>query len=89
MKHSVTDTTGPRVGLARGSKSRAESYNLRANLGILFSPKQKELVLKRLRGEPFTKTEREYYSRVVKKKLKALASSEIREVAEALAGKQP
>ena len=89
MKPSVTDRTGSRDGLAKGSKSRAETYHLRANLGILFSPKQKELVLKRLRGEPFTKTEREYYSRVVKKKLKALASSEIREVAEALAGKQP
>ena len=81
MKRSTTDRSG--------SGSWADSYDLRSNLGILFSPKQKELVLKRLRGEPFTKTEREYYSRVVKKKLKAVASSEIRKVAEALAGKQP
>ena len=77
------------TGPAKGSASREDSYRLRANLGILFSPRQKQLVLKKLRGEPFTKTEREYFSRVVKKKLKAVACSEIRKVAEALAGKQP
>ena len=38
-------------------------------LDLLFSEKQKELVFKKLRGQHLTKTEREYYSRVVKKKL--------------------
>ncbi len=47
----------------------------------LFAPKQKELVLKKDKGETFTRTEREYYSRIVKKKLEALANKEIREIA--------
>jgi hypothetical protein len=36
---------------------------------------------------PFTKTEQEYYSRIVKKKLEALANSEIRKIASALTKK--
>ncbi len=58
-----------------------ESAQLHLHLGTLFSPKQKELVFKRLNGESFTKTEKEYYSRVVKKKLLALTNSEVREIA--------
>ena len=53
----------------------------------LFSPKQKELVLKKYNGEPLTKTEQEYYSRVVKKKIGALANSELRRIATVLAKK--
>ncbi len=51
------------------------------HLNTLFAPKQKELVLKKDKGETFTRTEREYYSRIVKKKLEALANTEIREIA--------
>jgi len=54
------------------------------HLNTLFPPKQKELVLRKLNGEPLTKTEQEYYSRVVKRKLEALANSEIRKIATAL-----
>ncbi len=43
----------------------------------LFSPKQKELVLKKRDGKAFTKTEREYYSRIVRKKLDAIANEEM------------
>ena len=46
-------------------------------LNRLFSPKQKELVLKKRDAKPFTKTEREYYSRVVRKKLEAIASEKL------------
>jgi hypothetical protein len=46
-------------------------------LNRLFSPKQKELVLKKRDDKPFTKTEREYYSRVVRKKLEAIASEKL------------
>ena len=41
----------------------------------MFSPKQKELFKKRLEGLPLSKTEQEYYSRSVKKKVVALASA--------------
>ncbi len=51
-------------------------------LSLLLSPKQKELVKKKLRGETMTKTEREYFSRVVKKKLKALADPDLHRMAQ-------
>lgn len=60
---------------------RAWSAHLPALLDLLFSEKQKELVFKKLRGQHLTKTEREYYSRVVKKKLAAIADGEMQEVA--------
>jgi hypothetical protein len=41
-----------------------------------------------LKREPFTKTEREYYSRVVKKKLEAIADSELNEIADRLTKKR-
>jgi len=50
-------------------------------LDLLFSDKQKELVYKRLKGHHLTKTEREYYSRVVKKKRAAIADPEMQELA--------
>jgi hypothetical protein len=43
--------------------------------------------LKKLKGEPLTKTEKEYFSRVVKRKLEALVNSNLREIALKLAKK--
>ena len=63
------------------------SFQLSYYLSILFSPKQKELVLKKLNGEPLNKTEQEYFSRTVKKKLEALANPEVKKVAAALSKK--
>ncbi len=53
-------------------------------LNRLFSPKQKELVLKKRDGKAFTKTEREYYSRIVRKKLEAIVSEEVSGLARGL-----
>lgn len=64
-----------------------QSFQLHMHLSTLFSPKQKELVLKKLNGESLTKTEQEYYSRVVRKKLEALANSELRKIATKLVKK--
>ena len=64
-----------------------QSFDLHKHLSALFSPKQKELVLKKLGGESFTKTEQEYFSRVVKKKLEALTNTELRRIATRLAKK--
>jgi hypothetical protein len=63
------------------------SADLQTYLGRLFSPKQRELVFKKLNGESFTKTEREYYSRVVRKKLMAIADSEVAYIASRLTKK--
>jgi hypothetical protein len=66
---------------------RSGSTHLSNLLDLLFSGKQKELVFKKLRGQHLTKTEREYYSRVVKKKLAAVADREMQELATSLCGK--
>lgn len=58
-----------------------EEFNLEFALSQVFSPKQKELFLKKLRGERLTKTENEYFSRVVKKKTVALANTELHNLA--------
>jgi len=55
----------------------SRSGTLDVYLNRLFSPKQKELVLKRRDGQAFTKTEREYFSRIVRKKLAAIADDEV------------
>lgn len=60
-----------------GDEFRREFY-----LSLLFSPRQKDLLYKKLRGEPMTKTEREYFSRVVKKKLMALADPDLYRMAQ-------
>jgi hypothetical protein len=70
----------------REKDKQRRSFQLNYFLSTLFSPKQKELVLKKLNGEPLNKTEKEYFSRTVKKKLEALNNSEVRKVAKALAG---
>ena len=76
-----------RSGKDKEKLKQRKSFQLHMHLSTLFSEKQKELVLKKLQGEPFTKTEQEYYSRVVKKKLEALANSELRRIATTLTKK--
>jgi hypothetical protein len=65
-------------------KSHLKSDSLDIYLDRLFSPKQKELVLKKRDAKSFTKTEREYYSRTVRKKLEAIASEKLVELARKL-----
>lgn len=49
-------------------------------LSRLFSPKQKEIIKKKLRGEKLNQGEAQYYSRVIKKKLRAIADAEVQNV---------
>ena len=65
-------------------KERSEEFSLEFALSQLFSPKQKELFKKKLEGLPLTKTEQEYYSRAVKKKVVALANSDLHSLARKL-----
>lgn len=58
-----------------------EEYSLEYALSQLFSPKQKDLFFKKLKGEKMSKTEKEYYSRCVKKKISALANVELHRLA--------
>ncbi len=54
-----------------------DELRLEYSLSQVFSPKQKELFLKKLKREKLSKTEKEYFSRAVKKKVLALANREL------------
>jgi len=61
-----------------------EVMGVEYSLSQIFSSKQKELFLKKLHNEKFTKTEKEYYSRVIKKRVVALANPELHRLAQKL-----
>ncbi len=56
-------------------------------LSRLFSPKQREIIQKVIEETPIDKTEYEYYIRVIKKRLEAMA--ELEELAETVLKKRP
>jgi len=66
---------------SKALEATQDALSLEYVLSQVFSPKQKELFKKKLSGEKLTKTEREYYSRTVKKKVLALANSELHRLA--------
>jgi hypothetical protein len=66
------------------SKDKYDELSLEYALSQLLSPKQKELFKKKLDGLPLSKTEKEYYSRAVKKKVVALANAELNRLAQKL-----
>ena len=61
-----------------------DELSLEYSLSQVFSPKQKELFLKKLKREKLTKTEKEYFSRAVKKKVLALANPELHRLSQKL-----
>ena len=61
-----------------------DDLGLEYALSQVFSPKQKELFLKKFSREKFTKTEKEYFSRVVKKKVQALANPQLHRLSQKL-----
>jgi hypothetical protein len=87
LRRYTTDLENSKSEREKQKLRQQQSFQLHMHLSTLFSPKQKELVLKKLKGESFSKTEQEYYSRVVKKKLEALANSEVRRIATTLTKK--
>jgi hypothetical protein len=64
--------------------AKHQELSLEYALSQVFSPKQKELFYKKLKGEVLTKTEREYFSRTVKRKVLALANDELHVLARKL-----
>ena len=77
IKNAAQESAGGTTDRELKTEMLKHSPELNACLDRLFSPRQKDLVFKKLNDESFTKTEREYYSRVVRKKLKAIANSEV------------
>ena len=71
---------------AQKTQAKYDELSLEYALSQVFSPKQKELFWKKVKGEVLTKTEREYYSRTVKRKVQALANDELPALARKVLG---
>lgn len=87
IKNAALESNGETSEREHETGMLQRSPDLNACLDLLFSPKQKDLVFKKLSSQSFTKTEREYYSRVVRKKLKAIANSQVGYIASKLTQK--
>ncbi|MGD8944753.1 MAG: hypothetical protein PVI38_14585 [Desulfobacterales bacterium] len=81
IKNAIPAPQSALTGYPRKPVELERSAELDASLDRLFSPKQKDLVFKKLNGDAFTKTEREYYSRVVRKKLLSIANEQVNRIA--------
>ena len=87
LKRYVADLSTSKSTRDRSKNRQLRSFRLNYYLSALFAPKQKELLLKKYHGEPLNKTEQEYFSRKVKKKLEAMTNKEVMKVAAALTKK--
>ncbi len=61
----------------QGTAQKKHALELELLLSQLFTPCQKRLMKKKSAGENLSKTEKEYFSRVVKKRLRALANDNL------------
>ncbi len=87
LKRYAANLSTTKLTRDKAKNRQRRSFQLNYYLSTLFAPKQKELVLKKYLGEPLNKTEREYFSRKVKKKLEAMTNKEVMKVAAALTKK--
>jgi len=87
LKRYTADISTSKSTRDRAKNRQRRSFQLNYYLSTLFAPKQKEILLKKYHGEPLNKTEKEYFSRKVKKKLEAMTNKEIMKVAAALTKK--
>ena len=87
LKRYAADLSTSKLTRDKAKSRQHRSFQLNYYLSTLFAPKQKELVLKKYLGEHLNKTEQEYFSRKVKKKLEAMTNKEVMKVAAALTKK--
>lgn len=66
---------------AENKSKLREEFRQEFFLSLFFAPKQRDLLRKKLHGESLNKTEREYFSRVVKKKLMAIVDPDLQRMA--------
>lgn len=59
--------------------------DLDKSLLTFFTNRQKQIILKTLRGKRLSKTESHYYSRVIKKKLRAISNPTLHKLAQDMA----
>lgn len=84
LKDVFTTYLTKEVEEVKKQTERQEDFSLEYALSQVFSPKQKELFMKKVKGQELNKTEREYFSRTVKKKLFALTNPELGRLAKLL-----
>ena len=82
LRRAFEDYLGREHLEEKKERAKHDELSLEYALSQVFSPKQKELFNKKLNGEKLTKTEREYFSRAVKKKAQALANSDLHRLAQ-------
>lgn len=58
-----------------------ENYDFEYAMSRIFTKRQKVIFMKKLNNEKMTKTEKEYYSRIIKKKVTALSNKKLHELA--------
>jgi len=68
--------------------SQKEELSLEYALSQIFSPRQKEILLKKLNGEILSKTEKEYFSRTIRKRVAVLANEKLHQLAKNLNNKR-
>ena len=81
LKNAFQNYFSLQVSEAREFNKKYDELSLEFAFSQVFSLKQKELFNKKLKGELLTKTEKEYFSRAVRKKAVALANSELHQLA--------
>jgi hypothetical protein len=81
LKNTFRNYVVHQAGSGKELEEQKNALEFELLLSSLFTARQKELLQKRLAGKPMTKTEREYYSRVVKKRLNALADPRLHQMA--------
>lgn len=84
LKNTFRNYVVHQAGSVKEFEEQKSALEFELLLSALFTVRQKELLQKRLAGKPMTKTEREYYSRVVKKRLNALADPRLHQMASSL-----
>jgi hypothetical protein len=84
LKNTFRNYVVHQAGSGKELEEQKNALEFELLLSSLFTVRQKELLQKRLARKPMTKTEREYYYRVVKKRLKALADPRLHQMAGSL-----
>lgn len=81
----VEEFMATEVNLSKKIENRRQAQFLES-LSELFTDKQRSIMIKILNRESLTKSEKEYYSRVIKRRLKALRNPDLQSLASTLVG---
>ena len=61
-----------------------ETESFAKAINALFTSEERDIIFRKLRGEPLSKTDREVYSRIVKKRLIAITNRTLSRIAQVL-----